>query len=228
MRPPARKHVLVRIREELGLQQKELAEYVGVSTSTIKRVELLSLELSRPLARRMSEVLGVSMDYLLKNQLFRRPVTTAGGYWTKEDAKFSKPPPAFTRLWRLMPTWLVLGRCCKYLSAIRAVENPLNSAWLLVKCLDRAFNEFMKVHHPELAQFSGIDLSDIVGEGEEVLRAETAIHEAGYDERASVLLAIVEGDTESASILSEGMKFPPSVKTDLVSLLERDLSRHRG
>jgi len=227
MRPPARKHVLVRIREELGLQQKELAAYVGVSTSTIKRVELLSLALSRPLARRMSEVLGVSMDYLLKNQLFRRPVTTAGDYWTKEDAKFSEPPPAFMRLWRLMPTWLVLVRCCKYLSAIRAVEDPLNSSWLLVKYLDRAFNEFMKVHHPELAQFPGIDLSDIVGEGEEVLRAETAIHEGGYDERASVLLAIVEGDTESASILSEGTEFPPSVKTDLVSLLERDLGRHR-
>jgi transcriptional regulator with XRE-family HTH domain len=219
--------VLVRIREELGLQQKELADRVGVSTSTIKRVELLSLKLSRPLARRMSEVLGVSMDYLLKNQLFQRPVTAAGGYWTKEDANLSKLPPAFTRLWRLMPTWLVLAHCCKYLSAIRAVENPLRSAWLLVKCLDRAFNEFLNVHHPELVKFPAIDLSDMVGEGEEVLRAETAIHEGGYDERASVLCAIAEGDTESAAILSEGMKFPPSVKTDLVSLLERDLRRRR-
>jgi transcriptional regulator with XRE-family HTH domain len=219
MRPPARKHVLVKIREELGLQQKELADRIGVSTSTIKRIELLSLKLSRPLARRMSEALGVSMDYLLKNQLFRRPITVAGDYWSKEDAKFPKLAPAFVRLWRLLPTWLVLERCCKYLSAIRAVENPLRSAWLLGKYLDRAFNEFMKVHHPKLTKFEGIDLSDIVGEGEEVLLAEAAIHAGGYDERGSVIFSIAEGDAESALLLSDGMKFPPDVKTELEALL---------
>jgi transcriptional regulator with XRE-family HTH domain len=226
MRPYARKHVLVRIREELGLQQQELAALVGVSTSTIKRVELLSLKLSRRLARRMSEVLGVSMDYLLKNQLFQRPVMPSGRYWTKGVAKLSKRPPAFMRLWHLLPTWLVLARCCKYLSAIRAVEKPLSSAWLLGKCLDRAFNEFMKIHHPKLTEFSALELSDMVDEAEEISRGEFAIHEGGYDERSGVILAIVEGDAESAEILSDGLKFPPSVKMDLVSLLEHDLSGH--
>jgi transcriptional regulator with XRE-family HTH domain len=219
MRPYARKHVLVQIREQLGLQQQELAVLVGVSTSTIKRVELLSLKLSRGLARRMSEVLGVSMDYLLKNQLSERPVTPSGRYWTKEDAKLSKRPPAFMRLWHLLPTWIVLTRCCKYLSAIRAIEKPLSSAWVLGKYLDRAFNEFMKSHRPKLAEFSALELSDVIDEAEEISRAEFAIHEGGYDERAGVILSIVEGDAESAEIMSHGLKFPPSVEKDLVLIL---------
>ena len=226
MRPYARKHVLVWIREKLGLQQQELAAFVGVSTSTIKRVELLSLKLSRRLARTMSEVLGVSMDYLLENQLFERPVTPSGRYWTKEDAKMSKRPPAFMRLWHLLPTWIVLARCCKYLSAIRAIEKPLSSAWLLGKYLDRAFNEFMKIHHPKLTEFSALELSDMIDEAEEISRAEFAIHEGGYDKRAGVILSIVEGDAESAEILSDGLKFPPSAKMDLLPLLEHDLSGH--
>jgi transcriptional regulator with XRE-family HTH domain len=224
MRPPVRKHVLVRIREELGLQQKELANLLGVSTSTIKRVELLSLKLSRHLARRMSEALGVSMDYLLKNELFRRPVTPGGGRWTKEYAKFSKPAPAFMRLWHLLPTWIVLSRCCKYLSAIRAVQNPLQSAWLLAKHLDRAFNEFMKAHHAKLRDFPGLELSDMVSDAEEVVHAEIAIHDGGYDERASVLFSIAQGDAESALLLPDGMEFPTDVKRELVSLLEHDHS----
>jgi transcriptional regulator with XRE-family HTH domain len=226
MRPYARKHVLVRIREELGLQQQELAAFVGVSTSTIKRVELLSLKLSRHLARRMSEVLGVSMDYLLRNDLFQRPVTPSRRGWTKEDAKLSKRPPAFMRLWHLLPTWIVLTRCCKYLSAIHAIEKPLSSAWLLGKYLDRAFNQFMKIHHPKLTEFPMLELSDVVDEAEEISRAEFAIHEGGYDERGAVIGAIADGDAESAEILSHGLKFPLSVKMDLLSLLERDLSGH--
>jgi transcriptional regulator with XRE-family HTH domain len=219
MRPPVRKHVLVRIREELGLQQKELANLLGVSTSTIKRVELLSLKLSRHLARRMSEALGVSMDYLLKNQLFQRPVTPDGDRWTKKYAKFSKPAPAFMRLWHLLPTWIVLGRCCKYLSAIRAVQNPLQSAWLLAKHLDRAFNEFMKAHHAKLREFPALELSDALGDGEEILSVQLAIHEGGYDERANIILAIVDGDLDSIGVDDEE-KLPPTAKAELDSLLK--------
>lgn len=56
------------------------------------------------------------------------------------------------------------------------------------------------------------DLSDVVSDAEEVERAEIAIHEGDYDERASVLLAIVEGDAEVAFAVSEETKLPPTAE----------------
>jgi hypothetical protein len=84
----------------------------------------------------------------------------------------------------------------------------------------------MKIHHPKLTEFSALELSDMIDEAEEISRAEFAIHEGGYDKRAGVILSIVEGDAESAEILSDGLKFPPSAKMDLLPLLEHDLSGH--
>jgi hypothetical protein len=92
----------------------------------------------------------------------------------------------------------------------------------LAKYLDRAFNEFMKVHHPKLCGFPMLDLSDVVSDAEEVVRAEIAIHEGGYDERAGVILSMVEGDTEGAFALTEETKLPPTAQADLDSLRLRD------
>jgi hypothetical protein len=49
--------------------------------------------------------------------------------------------------------------------------------------------------------------------------AEIAIHDDCYDERGSVIFSIAEGDAESTLLLSDGMKLPSDVKTELESLL---------
>ena len=53
-------------RKEMGLTQEELAKKIGVAQNTLSSYELGDYEPSVPVLRRISAVLSVSLDELLK------------------------------------------------------------------------------------------------------------------------------------------------------------------
>ena len=63
------RHNLARIRKQLRLTQADVAKLVGCSPATIKAVEIGKLALSEGLASRISRVVGVDTDWLLRNDL---------------------------------------------------------------------------------------------------------------------------------------------------------------
>ena len=78
-------HVLAKLREELGLYQKELADKAGLSRRTIQDVERGKLRLSRRSAARISERFNVDIKWLLANDPDRPIRAVGGGTWTPKD-----------------------------------------------------------------------------------------------------------------------------------------------
>ena len=157
MRPSVCRHVLVKIRRELNdLRQKELADIVGRSTSTIKRVELGKLKLSRRLAWKLNEVLGVSVNYLLANDLRKKPVTDSGEPWTREiydrlpGTRWRKLDP-YERVWKLLYSEMLISRFQEYWGMINRVPNPLEAAWKLCEKLEKAYVAFLREYPPAVA-----------------------------------------------------------------------------
>jgi transcriptional regulator with XRE-family HTH domain len=157
MRPSVCRHVLVKIRREVNdLQQKELADIVGCSTSTIKRVELGDLKLSRRLARKLSEVLGVSINYLLANDLHKKPVTDSSEPWTREvyenlpGRRWRNLDPS-ERVWKLLYSEMLISRFQEYWGMINSVPNPLEAAWKLSEKLEKAYVAFLREYPPAFA-----------------------------------------------------------------------------
>ena len=69
MRPSLKRHVLAILRETLGMTQKDLADYVDCSESTLQAVERgpKRLKLSKTLAIKISLAAGVDVEWLLAN-----------------------------------------------------------------------------------------------------------------------------------------------------------------
>lgn len=53
------------LREARGLSQRKTAELAGVEPSTINRIEAGSRKISTEQAKRLAEIFGVSMEYLI-------------------------------------------------------------------------------------------------------------------------------------------------------------------
>jgi len=71
VRVSPRRHVLVELRERLGLTQKGLADLIGVSRRTIQSIELGTMPMSERVAYAISEQTGVHWQWLLNNDLER-------------------------------------------------------------------------------------------------------------------------------------------------------------
>src|SRR5436309_1402890 len=57
------------LREEKGLNQKQLAELAGISQATISRIENGDIrELKSESVKKLADALGVSVDYLLSEE----------------------------------------------------------------------------------------------------------------------------------------------------------------
>src|SRR5262249_32561654 len=69
MPPSKQKHVLVRLRQHLGLSQKQLAAWCACSEVTIQSIEVGRLALSKNLALRISRATAVPAEWLLANDL---------------------------------------------------------------------------------------------------------------------------------------------------------------
>jgi transcriptional regulator with XRE-family HTH domain len=204
MRPSVRRHVLVDIRKEIGYQQKELAALVGCSTSAIKRIELGSLALSRRLARKMSESLGVGMAYLLENNLRKNPVTDSGESWTR--AMFERLPrkewknlDAYERVWKLLYCSMLISGYQEYRGMIGTLPNPLEAAWKLAEKLEEAYTAFLREYRPAFAalerrakelgkkkvslkhrDYPYASLESVIDDVREMQEAERSARSAGY------------------------------------------------
>ncbi len=58
--------ILCELREEKGVSQKELAEAIGVSQSTIAKIEVGRNEATASTIRKLAKYFNISTDYLLE------------------------------------------------------------------------------------------------------------------------------------------------------------------
>ena len=94
--------VLARLRIQRGLNQKDLANEIGRSPSTISRLESSGRGVSRELVDELAEVLAAS-------QADRLELLRAAGFLTEETVALLEEPE-LTRLSRLLATPHVLPR----------------------------------------------------------------------------------------------------------------------
>jgi transcriptional regulator with XRE-family HTH domain len=146
--PSKATHVLAKLREELGLHQKELAERVGLHWRTIQDIERGKLQLSRRNAIKIGDKLGVSPAWLLQNDTSQEIKNVAGERWSLKDRRtVDYRYPELIRQ-------LLLTRICSSLLSdylrFRAYFDGLPDAqkvlarWL--ECQERAWSEFVASH----------------------------------------------------------------------------------
>ncbi len=73
-----RRHNLARLRLDLGLSQKKMANLLGCSAPTVQAIELGKLRMSEKLARTATAATNISTAWLLENCLDADPVTSDG------------------------------------------------------------------------------------------------------------------------------------------------------
>jgi transcriptional regulator with XRE-family HTH domain len=81
MQKSPNRHVLVGIRQELGMTQGEFGKLVGLARSTVQAIELGRLPLSEQAAHRISEETDVNPFWLLENRLGTSAITRHGQPW---------------------------------------------------------------------------------------------------------------------------------------------------
>src|SRR5262245_57155375 len=90
MRPATGTHNLYRLRQILGLQQKQFAGMIHLSRSLLQKLE----NEDRPLSRRQAEIIaaatGVSADWLWRNDPSEEPTDLWGKPYSKERYLRSK------------------------------------------------------------------------------------------------------------------------------------------
>jgi len=84
MRPSPFRHTLAVLRTTIGLTQKEMAALLECSTPTIQAIELGKLRLSDKLAERLCLETGVSLEWLLEDDVSKPPVTLGSEPMTKD------------------------------------------------------------------------------------------------------------------------------------------------
>jgi len=92
MRPSPQRHTLAVLRTIIGITQKEMAAILECSTPTIQAVELGKLNLSSGLAQRVAFQTGISVEWLLANDINKPPVSARGDSYTKARLRITKPP----------------------------------------------------------------------------------------------------------------------------------------
>ncbi len=84
MRPSKLQHPLAVLRNMIGLGQKEMADLLGCSASTIQSIELRRLPISGKLAQRASEETSVSVGWLMCGDPAVPPMVDSGEEFTFE------------------------------------------------------------------------------------------------------------------------------------------------
>jgi len=83
MRVSLQSHTLAVLRILVGLTQKEMAEALECSAPTIQAIELGKLKMSDRLAELCSLKTGISLNWLLKNDVNQPPVDVMGRKYTR-------------------------------------------------------------------------------------------------------------------------------------------------
>lgn len=90
------------LREERDMTQRQLADVINLSPSTIGMYESGRRDPDSATLRRIAEYFGVSTDYLLGRTDERRPARPRGGYDLNEVAK-NLPPDLVEKINRIPP-----------------------------------------------------------------------------------------------------------------------------
>lgn len=92
MRPSKKKHPVAVLRTFLGLRQKELADLVGCSVSTIQSIELgrERLGLSEDLALRIVDQTHINLSWLLRGDPQAPPLNEWESPYCKDDYEFAQ------------------------------------------------------------------------------------------------------------------------------------------
>jgi DNA-binding XRE family transcriptional regulator len=154
-RPSKGTHVLAKLRQELGLQQKEMADRVRLHWRTIQDIERGKLKLSRRNAIRISETAGVSINWLLRNDPGLEILNVSGKKWSQKDRQaFEARSRRWPRLAYEARRW-ELGVCTTLLkdyvlvrSLLEEVPNPTQASLEWHQCQKKALCEFVSSYEP--------------------------------------------------------------------------------
>src|SRR6516225_7617103 len=85
MRVSPRRHVLVSLREAIGISQKEFAGAVQIGESTLQKIELGTYPLRPRIAERIASYTGVDINYLTRNDFSEPLLNWRGEPYDKGD-----------------------------------------------------------------------------------------------------------------------------------------------
>jgi transcriptional regulator with XRE-family HTH domain len=146
------------LREELGLRQKELAERVGLHWRTIQDIELGKLQLSRRNALRISEKIGVSVDWLFQNDPSAEIKNISGERWTnkhrqalEDRAKRWPSMPHIVREQNLLICYNLLRDYVYFRSILESLPDQRKAIFDWRHCTSHALREFL-ASHPEASE----------------------------------------------------------------------------
>jgi transcriptional regulator with XRE-family HTH domain len=148
-------HVLAKLRQELGLHQKEMADRVGLHWRTIQDIERGKPPLSRRNAMRISEKTGVSVNWLLRNDPAREIVNVSGKKWSHKDRQAfearSKRWPGVVRQARMWELGVCATLFKDYLlvkALLEGVPNPTQASFKWHQCQKDALIKFASSYEP--------------------------------------------------------------------------------
>jgi transcriptional regulator with XRE-family HTH domain len=99
MRVSPRRHVLVLLREAIGISQKAFAKAVEIGESTLQKIELGTYPLRRPVAEKITNFTGVDKNYLIRNDSREPLLNRRGEEYSRADfeaAQGQQKPLPFT------------------------------------------------------------------------------------------------------------------------------------
>src|SRR3981189_2419487 len=85
MRVSPRRHVLVLLREAIGISQKAFPKAVEIGESTLQKIELGTYPLRPPGAEKIANFTGVDKNYLIRNDSKEPLLNQRGKEYTKAD-----------------------------------------------------------------------------------------------------------------------------------------------
>jgi len=85
MRVSPRRHVLVSLREAIGISQKEFAGAIQIGESTLQKIELGTYPLRPRIAERIATYTGVDINYLTRNDFSEPLLNWRGEPYDKGD-----------------------------------------------------------------------------------------------------------------------------------------------
>jgi transcriptional regulator with XRE-family HTH domain len=174
MRKSPLRHTLAVLRVKLNLRQKEMADLVGCSTSTIQAIELKKLPLKEELAGRIAFHTGVSIGWLLDNDVNRPPVNGNGEAYTVEKyrderGRLIKPAQNYRNMCQdLFTARGTVWGSLEILTALskRAYQNNTLPAFTLkvVEALKPLLADLDPKEHADLAErYKNISRQDAIG-----------------------------------------------------------------
>ena len=147
MRQSPLRHTLAVLRKTIGpeMTQKELARLANRSVVTIQKIELCrpGHTLSEGLAHEIAARVGVSFDWLMRNNVKVRPVDKFGDPYTREtfERTMAADPDVGQVFNNSVDSLNMIGRCLIMIARATLVANEQNNVELLSYRLENSIQQ---------------------------------------------------------------------------------------